>query len=132
MKKVIISLAMILLFPLIVLGYDLTLAWDANTEPDLKGYNIYMGTASGDYTDSWEVNTTTDSLNEACTGTYDPFKTECCEFTVKNLEPGKIYYFAATAFDEDDNESAYSEELTHSGNHNKVLHISNPKNFVKE
>ena len=132
MKRVIICLAMILLFPAAILAYDLTLAWDANTEPDLKGYNIYMGTLSGDYTDVWEVNTESGGWSEECVDPYDPSKKECCEFTVKNLEYGKTYYFAATAFDEDENESAYSEELTHYDGYNKVLHISNPKNFTKE
>ena len=132
MKRVISYLALVLLFPAVVLGYDLTLAWDANTEPDLEGYNIYMGTKSGDYTDSWEVNSQPNNRNEECPDPYDPFKNECCEFTVKNLEAGKTYYFAATAFDGDDNESAYSEELIHHNGYNKVLHISNPKNFKKE
>jgi len=35
------------------------------------------------------------------------------EYTIKDLIPGKTYYLAATAYDENDNESAYSIELTH-------------------
>ena len=29
-------------------AFDVTLAWDANTEPDLAGYGIYYDTDSGD------------------------------------------------------------------------------------
>ena len=39
---------------------DVTLTWDANTEPDLAGYNVYTGTKSGVYgdpTDRWGVHT---------------------------------------------------------------------------
>lgn len=100
----------------------LTLAWDANTEPDLAGYTIYVGEASGDYNRAYDVRLTADGWSAGCVAPYDPFKTECCEFTVKNLEMGKIYYFAATAYDKDENESAYSEELTH-------FMMSAPKNF---
>jgi hypothetical protein len=44
---------------------------------------------------------------------YDPFKIECCDVTLTGFKSGLTYYFAATAYDEDDNESAYSEELSH-------------------
>jgi len=86
----------------------ITLAWDANTEPDLKGYNIYYGTAPGDYDNLIDV---AEAVPE-CATPYDPFKTECCEITIIGLKKD-TYYFAATAYDQDDNESAYSEELEH-------------------
>jgi len=35
------------------------------------------------------------------------------EYTLTGLEEGKVYYFAATAYNNDDNESAYSMELAH-------------------
>lgn len=87
----------------------ISLAWDANTEPDLAGYKIHYGLSSGSY------NTTIDVKEESnCNnGVYDPFKTECCQITLVGFELGKTYYFAATAYDEDNNESAYSDELVH-------------------
>jgi len=90
---------------------EITLAWDANVEPDLKLYTIYYGTASGDY--SHVINTETDTSGRppACT-TYDPFDANCCEYTVKGLSIG-TYYFAATASDQDGNQSEFSIELTH-------------------
>jgi hypothetical protein len=135
---------------------SVTLAWDANIEPDLKGYKIHYGLVSrgSDKTEQmqkwcdaheptndkcieeWEaicpepldknchsmlydydvvidVVTQLDGRAVGCPDPYDPFKTECCEYTVKNLERGKTYYLAATAYDDEDNESAFSEELTH-------------------
>jgi hypothetical protein len=89
-----------------------TLAWDANTEPDLAGYKIYYGTASRDYTHTVKVAEVPGGWAPGCTE-YDPFKTECCEFTITGFTPGETYYFAATAHDVDGNESAYSEELSH-------------------
>ena len=47
-----------------------------------------------------------------CPDPYDPFKLECCEFTLINHEEG-TYYYAATAHDTEDNESSYSDELVH-------------------
>ncbi len=86
--------SILLLFPLGTYGAEVSLAWDANSEPDLAGYIIYYGDASGDYSNSLDVGDIT-------------------EFTVTGLDDGGTYYFAATAYDLDGNESAYSEELVH-------------------
>ena len=85
---------LILSIELIASAYaaEITLAWDANTEPDLAGYKIYYGTDSRDYGEPIDVGDVT-------------------KVTLVGFETGKTYYFAATAYDEDDNESAYSEEL---------------------
>jgi hypothetical protein len=48
-----------------------------------------------------------------CPEPYDPFKTECCEVTLTGFIASKTYYFAATAYDDDNNESVYSIELSH-------------------
>jgi hypothetical protein len=73
---------------------DVPLAWDANTEPDLAGYKIHYGTASENYTVTIDVNNVT-------------------EYTVTGLNEGTTYYFAATAYDTEDNESGYSVELVY-------------------
>jgi len=42
----------LLLFPLFALGQELvnvTLSWDANLEPDVSGYKLYVGTSSQNY-----------------------------------------------------------------------------------
>lgn len=69
-----------------------TLAWDQNVEVDLAGYKIYYGTASKAY--EWFIdvgNVTT--------------------YTVLNLSDGVTYYFAVTAYNTSQRESAYSNEV---------------------
>ena len=75
------------------------LSWTApttNTDgtplTDLAGYNIYYGTASGDYTQNVNVGNVTN-------------------YTVSNLAAG-TYYFAATAYDTSGNQSAYSNVVS--------------------
>jgi len=77
----------------VVYSAQVTLAWDANTEKDLAGYNIYYGTSSGNYDASVDV------------GNW----TSC---TIAGLEEGQTYHFAATAYDFDGNESDFSSEVT--------------------
>lgn len=94
MNRILLSLLFCLIFPVVVMAAEVTVAWDANTEPDLKGYKIYYGVESGVY------DTTVNVFN-------------VLEWTIKDLKPNTTYYLAATAYDEDDNESAYSIELVH-------------------
>ena len=47
MIKKLILLAAIILYSIPVYAMDVTLQWDANTEPDLAGYKIYYDTDSG-------------------------------------------------------------------------------------
>ena len=68
-----------------------TLAWDANSEPDLAGYKIYWGDASGDYNQSLDVGNVTQADAPIVYGQY----------------------IAVTAYDNEDpvNESGYSNEV---------------------
>ena len=70
---------------------SVSLSWDANTEPDLAGYKLYYGGASGNYTASVDVGDVT---------TY--------VFTRQAMTP---YYFAVTAYNSDGRESDYSNEV---------------------
>ena len=79
---------------------DLTLAWDANNEPDLVGYLVYCGESSGHYSVTKEV--TSDNPGETPPTT--------CEFT--GLEEGRKYFFAAVAFS-DSGQSDYSREISY-------------------
>ena len=81
----------LLLSPMVAYGAAVTLAWDANTEPDLAGYRIHYGTASGDYSHTIDVGNIT-------------------TYTLTGLEEDGTYYLVATAYDEDDNESGCSRE----------------------
>ncbi|HOD36554.1 MAG TPA: fibronectin type III domain-containing protein [Syntrophales bacterium] len=73
---------------------QISLEWDANDEPDLEGYRIYYGTSSGNYTASVDIGNNTHCV-------------------ISNLEQGVTYYFAATAYDGEGNESGFSEEIVY-------------------
>jgi len=74
-------------------SYLAVVSWDPNTESDLAGYKVYVGTASRVYGVPVDVGTTT-------------------SFKVINLLKGQTYYFAITAYDTEGNESAYSNEVS--------------------
>ena len=77
---------------------NVTLTWTANREPDLAGYKIYIGTASGTY----------DAPGSAfVTG-------KVTSYTVSNLPKGQTYFFAISAYDSAGNESALSAEVSKS------------------
>ena len=74
-----------------------TVSWNANTETDLAGYRVYVGTRSGVY------------------GFAGPFEvSKITSFTIPNLPTGTTYYFAISAFDKSGNESAKSAEVSKS------------------
>lgn len=71
-----------------------TIEWDANTEVDLAGYRIYYGRASGVYDGNVNVgNATTGSVT---------------------LTDSGAWFFAVTAYDTSNNESAFSTEVSRS------------------
>lgn len=72
---------------------EVSLKWDANTEPDLAGYKLYSGTQSREYEAPVNVGNVT-------------------QFTVTGLLEKETYYFAVTAFDTEDRESDYSNEVS--------------------
>lgn len=74
------------------LAADVTLAWDVNQEADVAGYRIYYGTSSNRYPNMIDAGNNTSG-------------------TITNLEPGRTYYIAATAYDTSDNESKFSQEI---------------------
>jgi len=72
-----------------------TLTWNANTEPDLAGYKVYVGTASGVYGPPITVGNMT---------TYQ----------VNSLTIGTTYFFVVTAYNTSGTESGYSNEANKS------------------
>ena len=72
-----------------------TLVWDPVIHPDVAGYMIYYGTSSGDYDVSLDVGNWT-------------------SVTIADLEEGETYYFAATAYSTEGEESEYSNEVSYS------------------
>jgi hypothetical protein len=60
-----------------------------------------------------DVRTSPGGWSLECVAPYDPFNAKCCEYTIRGLEEGSVYYFAGTAYDKTENTSSYSIELRH-------------------
>ena len=75
---------------------SVSLAWDTNPEPDIAGYKVYWGTASGVYGQFDDVSQTTASVSD--------------------LTVGVRYYFAVTAYDS----GGFGERLLRGSFHNRV------------
>jgi hypothetical protein len=73
---------------------QVTLEWDPNSETDLAGYRMYVGTSSGVYGAPVDVGLTT-------------------TYTVTNLLGKHTYYFAATAYNAGGMESGRSNEVAY-------------------
>ena len=72
---------------------DITMAWDASPDSAVTGYNIYYGTNTGVYINKLNVG------NVLTT-------------TVRVTPRGVLYYYVATAFDVNGNESPFSNEIS--------------------
>jgi len=90
----IILASIIILSSAAALSAQVTVAWDPNAEQNLAGYNLYYGFESGNYTYSIDVG------NQV-------------SYSISDLEPNRVYYIAATAYDIDSNESSFSEEISY-------------------
>ena len=84
MRRVLVSVCAVVSFALagvasVHASEPVTLAWDANTEPDLAGYIVEYGVTSGQYTQSIQIGKTT-------------------QLTVTGLQPDTTYYFVVRAY----------------------------------
>lgn len=93
MKKLFTILA-ILAIAGIAQAATVQVTWNPNTEPDLSGYKLYHGTASGQYGEPVDVGNVTGHVMEI------------------TPQHGATYYFALTAYDTSGNESGYSDEAS--------------------
>jgi hypothetical protein len=73
---------------------DVTLALDPKKGSGIAGYRIYYGTCSGIYTSRIDAGKLTN-------------------IRISDLNDGQIYYFTATTYDHNGNESSYSEEAVY-------------------
>jgi fibronectin type 3 domain-containing protein len=72
-----------------------TLSWNASVGPDVAGYKIYQATASGAYGAPIAAVTM-----------------DVTRYTVTGLEAGSTYFFTITAYNVDDVESSFSNEVS--------------------
>jgi fibronectin type 3 domain-containing protein len=72
-----------------------TLAWDANPEPDIAGYILHYGRSSGSYTETMDVGKVTTN-------------------SVAELVSGATYYFVVTAYNGEGLEGDASNEVSYS------------------
>jgi hypothetical protein len=87
---------------------DITLQWDANTEPDLSGYKIYYDADSGvPYTGAGSAQGPS-PITVPITALANP---AAPEYTVTGL-PSTNVYFVVTAYDTEKLESDYSNEVS--------------------
>ncbi len=77
---------------------EVLLTWDESHQADLAGYKIYYGTESRNYTEMVDV-----GLTES---------PEKPRYLIRNLQKGKTYFFAVTAYDRSNNESGFSNETS--------------------
>lgn len=84
------TLLLIMLYSVrVVYPAQVTLEWEASSDSDVAGYNIYQGTYSRDCDESMDVRNWTSA-------------------TIADLEDNTTYYFAVTAYNSVGDESGYS------------------------
>jgi hypothetical protein len=89
---------------------DVTLAWDANTESNLAGYQVYyrLGTSGAPYGGTG-LDQGDSPVAVPLSGLSDP---QNPRVALTGLVAG-TYYFTCTAYDDDGNESGYATEISY-------------------
>ena len=94
LRPLVISLlAGFIVFSSVASGAEIRIAWDPNTEPDLAGYKVYWGKTSRTYEESIDVGNVT-------------------TYVLPGLTKGETYFIAVTAYDTENNESDFSNEVS--------------------
>jgi hypothetical protein len=115
----------IILFPKpSIYAADVTLAWTSNSESDLVGYYIYYkrGTSGAPYNGTGVDEG--DSPIKIPLGDFaDPANPE---YTLHGLSDTETTYLVLTAYDTDDNESGFSNEVSYQPSTSLTLAITTP------
>lgn len=81
-----------------------TLTWNANSESDLAGYQIYYGTSPRTGTDP--------KVCSNCGYTNNISLGKVTTYVFNNLTDGQTYYFSVSAYDTSSNKSVFSAEVS--------------------
>jgi len=81
---------------------DVTLAWDANTEPELSGYKLHYGTEAGG--GSYKGTGAAEGDSPIDVGNVTTF-------TLHGLPDGTVHFFVVTAYSDKGTQSDYSNEV---------------------
>jgi hypothetical protein len=95
------SALILAIFALPALAWDVTIAWDPNTEPKLDGYTVYFA--------RYSPGPPYDYIGDLPLSSLPNPNYPSTEIT--SLEDGVEYFFALTAYDTESNESAFSNFL---------------------
>ncbi len=93
-RSIFLTILMSFSLPVVLACAVVTLEWEENTEPDLKGYILSYGLESGEYTETILMGQQT-------------------RISVGGLEEGTEYFFALQAYDRTGNTSELSDEISH-------------------
>ncbi len=98
---------------------NVTLAWDASCDLNVIGYRIYYGSSSNSLTPQYGPIVTYNCPSNIISYTNIVYGTDfkntvdagnTTSITITNLNPGMYYYFAATSYDGQGNESDFSNQ----------------------
>jgi hypothetical protein len=78
----------------------ITIAWDYNAADKLAGFRVFYGLSSKKYKNCVDIG----SLTESSPGVM--------KYTLIDLDIGKKYYIAVIAYDKNNNESVFSNEVS--------------------
>ena len=98
------------LFSTYAYSAEVTLQWDANTEPDLAGYKIYYDTNSNPPYAGVDAAQGMSAIVVPLGSLPDQGQPE---YTLTDLDDSNDYFFAVTAYDNEEpyNESGFSNEV---------------------
>jgi hypothetical protein len=103
-----IGSALLFWFVTPVQARDITLAWDANSEPNLRGYKIYYKSGlSGEPYGGTDADQGNSPITLPIENLADPNNPE---YTLSGLHDNEVYFFRATAYNDQEQESEYSNE----------------------
>ena len=92
-RRAVMAVAALLALASTAAAGTITIAWDANPEPAVLGYTVYVGTAAGTYTTSYDVGHVT-------------------TFAFTGAVPGTTYHFVVRAYAGSTTVSPLSGEIT--------------------